>query len=473
MKKVKTVLMVIALQIGLSIPQVANAQKRKVTLEDISLLKELGVEKNSIDVLSKVANTPNVDWDLGDFDIDEYIKKMMIRKKSLEIVNLTGKWVLENNNKSFVEYNTDNTMIDRIYQGKEFTVEGSDITYPLEATVLHYNWKKDGYEITITPIPESKEYILGDISFYPADIQKRIKEDIKARKEIYIKESHDEEHFIIHFISPDSLKLSQRKGEWRTYVHDISNMNAQQKIEYNKEKEKWNKIKKGVDQEVYLAALERDNLEMAKLKVKAIASGKQHDYWIIGHMYEYGEGNDGMKTTICLDSALVWYKKAATIDPKYERYVTAVSHKIKTGRDYYEDEAKSEIEGKKKQIAQARATYTKKYGATNSNYLSKQGIVAKGMSIAFIREYINDFNQIGIPSMGTNVRLTLKEYKPTERDMMQYGRTVKSYKLFSNGLAWGDGAIWSFLVLNGKVVSSSKLSVGYEGISMERDWNDK
>lgn len=162
-----------------------------------------------------------------------------------------------------------------------------------------------------------------------------------------------------------------------------------------------------------------------------------------------------------------WYGTYQTPDGNVKNISQGIG-----GIDYAE-KAKSEIEGKKKQIAQARATYTKKYGATNSNYLSKQGIVAKGMSIAFIREYINDFNQIGIPSMGTNVRLTLKEYKPTERDMMQYGRTVKSYKLFSNGLAWGDGAIWSFLVLNGKVVSSSKLSVGYEGISMERDWNDK
>ena len=451
MKQVKTILVAIALLIGIIIPQIANAQKRNVTLEDITLLKELGTEEKVINILTRVLNG---DGELAEsFDIDEYIKKAKTKKKSLEIVNITGKWVLGNNNRSFIEFNADNTMIDRIHQGIEFTVEGTDITYPLEATILHYTWKIEGYDVIQTPVPENKEYILGDISYYPSDIQNRIKEDIKNRKEAYIKESHEAEQYYIKSISPESLTLRQGEKEW-TYVRDISNMSAQQKNEYNKEMEKWNKSIKEIEQEGYLSALKRDNLQMAKLKAKAVASGNPHDYWIIGHMYEFGEGDDYMKTTICLDSALVWYKKVAAIDPEYERYVTAVTHKIKTGGDYYEDKQKSDIAAKKKEIAQVRAKYTKKYGASNSNYLSKQATIVKGMSLAFIQEYINDFNRIGFYGWGDKqFILKLQEYKPTQRDMMQFGRTVKSYKLIC-----GSEPIWSFLVLNSKVVSSTLLS---------------
>lgn len=96
-----------------------------------------------------------------------------------------------------------------------------------------------------------------------------------------------------------------------------------------------------------------------------------------------------------------------------------------------------------KRIAQLQAKYTKKYGASSSNNLSKKGIITKGMSLAFIREYVNDFNQFGFWT-----HLTLREYQPTVRDMMQFGRTVKSYRI--NG-------VWAFLTLNGKVVSSTCL----------------
>ncbi len=131
------------------------------------------------------------------------------------------------------------------------------------------------------------------------------------------------------------------------------------------------------------------------------------------------------------------------------------------------EKAAKDLETKKKQVAQKRAGYTNKYGASSTNYLSKQSKIVKGMTLAFIREYINDFNQIGFyfPNYyGKETRrtLSLQEYKPTVRDMTQFGRTVESYKLII-----GDNVqIWSFLVLNGKVVSSSLLNT-YD-ISMNR-----
>jgi len=415
MKQVKTVMVAIVLLIGISIPQSTNAQQQ--------------------DQLP---------------------------------INLVGRWINKNSDKYIEEFHADGTYTYRSNKGKKYGIEGTDITYPVKATIFYYTWKVEGNILTEIQIPKI-DYILGDISYYPADIQKRIKEDIESGSKV---EDIDTIRYVISSFSPESYTYKKIEGgedTW-TFVRDVSNMSAQEKNEYNKEVEKWNKINKEKEQKEYLAALERDNLQMAKLKAKAVASGNQYDYWIIGHMYEFGEGNDYAKTTICLDSALVWYKKAAAIDPINEKYVTAVTHKIKTGGDYYEDKKKSDSAAKKKQIAQIRAAYTKKYGANNSNYLSKQGTIVKGMPLAFIREYINNFNRIGIYiypfGQKTLLQLRLNEYKPTQRDMMQYGRAVKSYKLIC-----GNQQMWSFLVLNGKVVAGSRLcDINYcEWISMERE----
>jgi hypothetical protein len=132
--------------------------------------------------------------------------------------------------------------------------------------------------------------------------------------------------------------------------------------------------------------------------------------------------------------------------PSYERLFNAEERAAKAAKV---------LETKKKQVAQKIAGYTKKYGASSTNYLSKQGEIVKGMTLAFIREYISDFNQIGFyyPYYTREVRLklSLQEYKPTMRDMTQFGRAVKSYKLVINDQV----QLWSFLVINGKVVSSS------------------
>ncbi len=88
-----------------------------------------------------------------------------------------------------------------------------------------------------------------------------------------------------------------------------------------------------------------DEVRMEELKDEAFESKDQYKYWLIAHMYEYGSGNNYDKITINLDSALVWYQKAAEIDPKNEESVKAIKYKIKTGgRSYWDD--KEEIEAK-------------------------------------------------------------------------------------------------------------------------------
>lgn len=459
MKQVKTLLMAITLLIGIGLPQFANAQeKRIVTPEDIALLDSLGVDTN-------MKRNELKGMSISDFIGKEYAIDVLIENiKEDQLINLVGKWI--NSETFFREFYADSTMISRSSKGVEFTVEGTDISYPVKARIWHATWKREYKSLTI--LPSEIEYVLGDISYYPADIQNQIKADIERTKNDYSKNPSETEYFVLSSFSPDTmiLKNPYREEEYQ-YVRDISGISAQEKNEYNKELEKWNQIKKEKEKKKLQAALERDNLAMAKLKAKAIASGNQYDYWIIGHLYEFGDGYNELKITICLDSALVWYKKAAAIDSKNEEYVTAVTHKIKTGGDYYEDKQKSDIAAKKKQIAQVRAAYTKKYGANNSNYLSKQATIVKGMPLAFIREYINDFNRIGFYALGNQLLLRLQEYKPTQRDMMQFGRAVKSYRLIS-----GSEPIWSFLILNGKVVSGTRLSLVYQLISMNGGDNE-
>ncbi len=507
MKHINTILVAITLLIGICIPQMANAQNRKTTQEDIILLDEFGIADSLIanhieEVELGIVNSWGEAWEkvekafpekykeikdkiaklkesnqlsekyeaIKDRIVKQNKSKHLIEKN--EHVNLVGRWKRKNNDEGFVEYHADGTSILKICKQYEYTVEGTDITYPVKNFIYHYTWKIEGNILTEIQGPEI-DYDLGDISFYPADIQKRIKEDIESKIR---NEDIDTASYYILSYSPEEMTL--KRGNELTFVRDISNMSAQEKAEYNKEVENRNKAKKEKEQKEYLAALERDNLQMAKLKVKAIASGEPERYWRIGALYEEGRiayVDNGRvcenKTTICLDSALVWYKKAAAMNSEYEKYVAALTYKIKTGRDdYYENKKKSEdaakIAAKKKQIAQVRAAYTKKYGANNSNYLSKQGVIVKGMPIAFIREYVNDFNRIGFYTnywlQIQRLQLSLNEYRPTERDMMQFGRAVKSYKLIC-----GNQPKWSFLTLNGKVVSVSRLSDLYRWISME------
>lgn len=392
MRKVKTILMTITLLIGIGISQVVNAQQQE--------------------------QLP---------------------------INLVGKWINKNNDKQIWEFFADSTCVYNNGNGFLNTIEGTDITFPIKTYIYHYTWEIHRTHLRQDQVPNI-EYILGDISYYPADIQKRIKEYMESWRDNETKKITTYRREIVSF-SPEEITY-QDDSETYTFVRDVSNMSAQQRKEFDMEVKKWNQIKKEKEQKEYLAALERDNLKMAKLKAKAVASGNANIYYGVGKCYENGIANDWSKITICLDSALVWYKKAAAIDPSYEEDVKAISYKIKTGRSYYEDKKKSEIEAEKKQIAQVRATYTKKYGTVHSNNLSKKGIITPGMSVAFIREFVNDYNRIGFYCVTNKLHLTFQEYRPTTKDILQYGKAVKSYRLILGKLD-----LYWVRALNGKVVS--------------------
>ena len=177
--------------------------------------------------------------------------------------------------------------------------------------------------------------------------------------------------FLIESFSPGTMILKMvNTGSIFHFSRDTSVMTPQELNQYNKDVANYNKkIKEKEDAELK-AKLAKEDLMMAKLKIKALSSGKQYDYWIIGHMYEFGEGN-GNEVTICLDSALVWYKKAAVIDPKTEEYVTAVKYKMKTGGDYYKH--KEQVEKKA-----AYDTLCKKYGKKYADD-AKAGRITIGM----------------------------------------------------------------------------------------------
>jgi len=102
----------------------------------------------------------------------------------------------------------------------------------------------------------------------------------------------------------------------------------------------------------------RNELRIEELKEKAYKSSDQYDSWIIGHIYEFGSGN-GYEMTVNLDTAIVWYKKAAALDPEVQEYVTAAEFKkTHNGADYWA--AKQEKENKAAYDALCKK-YGKKY----------------------------------------------------------------------------------------------------------------
>ena len=104
------------------------------------------------------------------------------------------------------------------------------------------------------------------------------------------------------------------------------------------------------------AAKMRKEMKMESLKEHALNSRNQYDSWIIGHMYEFGEGNDNNRIDICLDSALIWYKRAAALDASNQKYVTALEYKMNNnGADYWTYQ-------KQKEEKEAYDTLCKRFG---------------------------------------------------------------------------------------------------------------
>lgn len=355
-------------------------------------------------------------------------------------INLVGKWLFPNP-KQYFEFKSDGTGTYRAFIGKEYKLGDTDYTYVVEAYLLNTNWKLEGDTLTITYTKIKR--VVGDCSFYPSEYQKQIKAENDSLDNLdnqhYANGEVRIEYKIISF-APASMKVKFSDGEFEL-TRDVSGMSPQEQEQYKIEIAQWEKIKKEKEQAEYKAALERDNLQMAKLKMKAVRTGNQYDYWIIGYLYEFGEGN-GVKTTICLDSALVWYKKAAAIDPKNQEYVTAVSHKIKTGGDYYQDKAKETIANAKKDAKKLGS----KYGVTLVNNLINTGQIKTGTPLALLQELIPIVNRA---ISKDNQKLKLAYYEPSSRDMQQYGRTAKRVKILD---PWGY-IIYSLMIANGKVAA--------------------
>ena len=344
--------------------------------------------------------------------------------------NIVGKWIIQDGS-SYLKFNKDGTGLIHITVTRPYNIKEIDIDFVVKANEHATIWSLDENKITVDRI--NRKIILGDNSLYPADIQKQIKEYKENLEQSYHKGYKDV--FYIASLSPDTLKVKFEDGSMFDWIRDTSDMTPQELNQYKKDVANWNKkIKEEKDAELK-AKLAKDNILMTKLKIKALSSGDIYDHWIIGHMYEFGEGN-GDRITICLDSALVWYKKAAAIDSNYQRYVTAVSHKIKTGGDYYKDKEKAEVDNAKRRIANLR----QKYGAVYVNSLMNTGNIKVGTPVALLEEYIPLFNRIY-----SAIPLELHYYEPTTRDMQQYGRNAKRVEV-NNGL-------YSFMVVNGKVVT--------------------
>ena len=271
---------------------------------------------------------------------------------SSQSYNIVGKWILQDGS-SYVKYNKDGTGLQHFKRTKPFKIEGTDIDFVVKADEYAIKWSLDGKEVTMNRI--GRKIILGDNSYYPANIQKQIKE-YKDNLEQSFKE--DKDAFPIVSLSPDTLKVKFDNGNIVDWIRDKSGMTPQEMNQYKKDVANWNKKVKEKEDAKLKAKLAKENLMMAKLKIKALSSGNQYDYWIIGHMYEFGEGNDGDRVTICLDSALVWYKKATEIDPNNQRYVTALTYKMKTGGDYYKHKEQEEIKAAYNSLCKM---YGKKY----------------------------------------------------------------------------------------------------------------
>lgn len=282
--------------------------------------------------------------------------------------NIVGKWFLGGDGHYFI-FNNDGTYLFHVINTKQWILPGTDIEFVVKSQDYTGKWCLDGDIITVTS-QKKRKIVLGDNSYYPADIQKQIREYKEQQENIY--EGNDVMNYFIESFSPKNM-YAKNKDKTLDYHfnRDTSVMTPQELNQYNKDVANYNKKIKEKENTELKAKLAKENLMMAKLKIKALSSGKQYDHWIIGHMYEFGEGNDGNKVTICLDSALVWYKKAAVIDPKNEQYVTALRYKMKTGGDYY----------KHKEQVEKKAAYDalcKKYGKKYADD-AKAGRITIGM----------------------------------------------------------------------------------------------
>lgn len=172
----------------------------------------------------------------------------------------------------------------------------------------------------------------------------------------------------------------------------------------------------------------------------------------VGKTYETGKSpytffRDSI--TINLDSALVWYEKAAQVNPKYKKNVIAIKYKMKTGKNYFKDER---IKRLTSLVRGFQNKYKQKYGASFSNNIIK-GNITQGMPLALIKEYMRDCQSLDIKQYFKDPNpfdIKLTQYEPTVRDMYQFGRNAQVFRV-TVGTLW----LGTFKVANGKVATVS------------------
>ena len=247
--------------------------------------------------------------------------------------DIVGKWISEKG--SIVIINKDGAGFAHYKRGNIDNIEGTNIYFAVDSEEYDIKWKL-GEHNSLDMYRYNYKIILGDNSFYPANIMKQIQNYIEKKEQSFKGWSYSA------YLTLDET-LEVRDGAPTYWLRDKSGTTPQELNHYKKDVPDWEKDEAGWNKK----AKEKQDLTMAKLKKRALSSGNESDYMLIADIYETGRMrrilNDFAWVTICLDSALVWYKKAATIDPKNEKHVERLKYKMKTGRDdYYQHKEEEE-----------------------------------------------------------------------------------------------------------------------------------
>lgn len=95
--------------------------------------------------------------------------------------NIVGKWFYGDKG-FFQKFNNDGTYLFHVVNTEPWRLPGTDIEYLVKSREITGKWCLDGDIITLTT--QNQKIVLGDNSYYPADIQKQIKEDIEQKEKI-------------------------------------------------------------------------------------------------------------------------------------------------------------------------------------------------------------------------------------------------------------------------------------------------
>ena len=122
----------------------------------------------------------------------ENLNKLDQQNASQQTFNPVGKWVNKNDNNQIKDFKSDHTYISLDYNKGSITVKGTDITYPRISRTWRGTWSVEGNVLIQTST--QFETSIGDISYYPAADQQRIKDDVRDREKNY--EPHTYQYII-------------------------------------------------------------------------------------------------------------------------------------------------------------------------------------------------------------------------------------------------------------------------------------